>query len=484
MENGEKEQHDEDDADDNDSAADASFDSYRSDIMKGDQPVTSAEKELMKGDQPAEDKLPSRQASACSTTAFVTPATSLSSAVFADRKSSNGDRKSSSYSERSPSLGSRGASTGSFGGTGFRGGGTDLDLPDKIFGATAETFQVRSVLGKGSFGTVYKVAEKSTGRSFAMKVLQKEPIFSKGILRYAVTEKNVQSQMNHPFIVALVCAFQTSHELVLVMSFCGGGTLEKLVKAQGGLPEEMARLYFAEVFLAIEHLHAKDVAYRDLKCENVVLDEQGHAMLTDFGLSKENIVGREATDTFVGSVAFIPPEILNSQRHGKPVDVYGLGVILYEMLTTLPPFYTDDKEEMFQNIKTAPLNIPSFVSEHCGELLKSLLDRDPANRPSTSTRSFAAGSLGIRHHPWMEKVDFDAVMRRDAPVMKPPRGRPETIGTKADVPRPFQPGMKTFGGKHKVDGWEFPLAPVGGALGSEAASRCGCFRRWIGIEDQ
>ena len=107
--------------------------------------------------------------------------------------------------------------------------------------------------------------------------------------------------------------------------------------------EERAKLYLAEILLAIEDLHKRDIIFRDLKPDNIVFDEDGHAMLTDFGLSKEGIVNNNAAKSFCGSPAYLAPEMLKRQGHGKSVDWYLLGVLLYEMLVGLPPYYSSNK---------------------------------------------------------------------------------------------------------------------------------------------
>jgi serine/threonine protein kinase len=163
------------------------------------------------------------------------------------------------------------------------------------------------------------------------------------ISKYVRTEKNVQSIVKHPFIVRLHCAFQTKARLFMVMDYCGGGDIGHVLQREKRLTEEAARVYLAEVLLAIEELHSREIIYRDLKPDNVVLDDQGHAMLTDFGLSKEGVSDSDSTLSFCGSVAYLAPEMLRRSGHGKSVDWYLLGVLLYEMLVGIPPYFNRNK---------------------------------------------------------------------------------------------------------------------------------------------
>ncbi len=135
------------------------------------------------------------------------------------------------------------------------------------------------------------------------------------------------------------------------------------------LSEDQARNYICEIILAIEHLHQNNILYRDLKPENVLVTNDGHIKLTDFGLSK---VLREdfynQTD-FVGTHAYLAPEMLSNRPHGRSIDWYGVGAILYEFLVRVPPYYTPEAEKLYENILKAPLIMPSHISPICADLI-------------------------------------------------------------------------------------------------------------------
>jgi serine/threonine protein kinase len=130
----------------------------------------------------------------------------------------------------------------------------------------------------------------------------------------------------------------------LILEYCPGGDLGKVLEQEKRFDEARARIYLAEILLALEDLHKRDIIFRDLKPDNVVLDAQGHALLTDFGLSKEGVLDNQAANSFCGSVAYLAPEMLKRSGHGKSVDWYLLGVLLYEMLVGMPPYFNRDRD--------------------------------------------------------------------------------------------------------------------------------------------
>jgi len=354
-------------------------------------------------------------------------------------------------------------------------------IKDEVFEAAGpRSFKTLALLGKGSFGEVYKVQHKSTGNVFAMKVLRKSRILNSNLVRYVMTERNLLSYLRHPFIVRLHFAFQTPSSLVLVLQYCPGGNLGNLVAREGCLPEELAKHYSAEVYLAIEHLHERQVLYRDLKPENVVLDSDAHALLIDFGLSKQGVEGIVGTNSFCGSVAYLAPELLSSSRnHGHPVDLYGLGVLLFEMLEGRPPFYNRNREQLFVNIMGAPLKLPSRASPKACELISALMQRDASLRPG------ARCTFDLRSHPFFADVDFEQVLRREVPV-PPLSGAANGLCDSADhhettsgVPRsPFEGRLHTkmcwSASAEDIEGWDFSTPaprPLCNPEVSDAAAR-------------
>ena len=273
---------------------------------------------------------------------------------------------------------------------------------------TPSSFICLAQLGKGSFGEVYLVQKINTQEKFAMKVLRKERIMGQNLLKYAIAERNVLSLSNHPFIVKLNFAFQTSSKLFLILEYCPNGDLAKHLLFEKRFSEERAKFYICEVLLALENLHQRDIIFRDLKPDNVVLDEEGHAKLTDFGLSKEGVTKDQYAKSFCGSIAYLAPEMLKKQGHGKAVDWYLLGVLFYEMLVGITPFFTNRKEDIFHNIEFGELKIPEFVSEKAATLLRGLLQKDPNKRLGGSPKD----AQEIKEHPYFKDVDWEKVYNK------------------------------------------------------------------------
>ena len=247
-----------------------------------------------------------------------------------------------------------------------------LNNPPKLSQIAQDMFKGICQIGKGSFGEVYLVSKAGSGQLFALKVLKKEKMISHNLIRYALTERNVLTYIKHPFIVSLKYAFQSNDKLFLVLDYCPGGDLSSRLLIEKRFSESQARIYICEILLALEELHAHDIIFRDLKPDNIVIDKEGHAMLTDFGLSKEGVSDHIAAKSFCGSVAYLAPEMIKRTGHGKAVDWYLLGVVLYEMLVGVPPYFSSNKDELMNNIQKGKLKMPTSLTVEAKELIKDV----------------------------------------------------------------------------------------------------------------
>jgi len=277
-----------------------------------------------------------------------------------------------------------------------------------------DDFQIERVLGKGAFGKVFLVTKKDTGKLYAMKCLKKEMIEQRNQRVHTKTEREILGDVDSPFIVQLHFAFQTPERLYMVLDFINGGELFFHLRRSTRFTEQRSRFYSAEILLALDYLHAHGVIYRDLKPENILLDSEGHIKLTDFGLSKQ-FFGNESENkafSFCGTPEYLAPEILKGTGHDQAVDFWSLGALLYEMLAGAPPFYSKNRDQMFRNMLTKPVDMKPHFSAQAVDLLKNLLQVDPRKRLSSTPE--------IQAHPFFEGMDWAKLSKKEIePPFKP-----------------------------------------------------------------
>lgn len=292
-------------------------------------------------------------------------------------------------------------------------GGTTTEMNDNM---CVEDFELLKVVGKGSFGKVMQVRKKDTGDIYAMKVLKKEQLVKRKQVAHTKTERKVLENIIHPYIVSLRFAFQSDSKLYMILDYFNGGELFFHLKSNGRFDEGRAKFYAAEITLALECLHTNTIVYRDLKPENVLLDEDGHIKLTDFGLSKDSVSGKQLTHTFCGTPEYLAPEVIHGAGYGQAVDWWSLGTLLYEMLTGLPPFFNTNLHVMYEKIIRAKLTFPSYVSNDAQSLLVGLLERSPKRRLGSGQTD----AEEIKQHAFFKDINFlDLYHKRISPPFKP-----------------------------------------------------------------
>ena len=202
----------------------------------------------------------------------------------------------------------------------------------------------------------------------------------------------------------------------MVLNYLPGGELFYRLKREGRFSVERVRLYTAEIAMGLGHLHGLDMIYRDLKPENILLDEVGHVCLTDFGLSKESVSTPNAARTFCGTPEYLAPEILQGIGHGKAVDWWSLGTLVFEMLTGLPPFYSRNINHMYEKILKAELRCPSYLPPDVKNMIEHLLIRDPLRRLGSGPGDVKE----LESHAFFFSMDFQKVYRKEyTPIYKP-----------------------------------------------------------------
>lgn len=286
--------------------------------------------------------------------------------------------------------------------------------PSKNKPLSIDDFDLLKVIGKGSFGKVMQVRKKDTQKIYALKALRKAYIVSKCEVTHTLAERTVLARVDCPFIVPLKFSFQSPEKLYLVLAFINGGELFYHLQHEGRFSLARSRFYIAELLCALDSLHKLDVIYRDLKPENILLDYQGHIALCDFGLCKLNMKDNDKTDTFCGTPEYLAPEILLGQGYTKTVDWWTLGILLYEMMTGLPPYYDENVPVMYKKILQQPLLFPDGFDPAAKDLLIGLLSRDPSRRLGVN------GTDEIRNHPFFKDISWKKLLLKGyIPPYKP-----------------------------------------------------------------
>ncbi|XP_026946703.1 ribosomal protein S6 kinase alpha-4 isoform X3 [Sagmatias obliquidens] len=328
-----------------------------------------------------------------------------------------------------------------------------------------ENFQLLKVLGTGAYGKVFlvrKAGGHDAGKLYAMKVLRKAALVQRAKTQeHTRTERSVLELVRQaPFLVTLHYAFQTDAKLHLILDYVNGGEMFTHLYQRQYFKEAEVRVYGGEIVLALEHLHKLGIIYRDLKLENVLLDSEGHVVLTDFGLSKEFLTEevsegqprppalpcgpslpgsrfmpgsaflggaeKERTFSFCGTIEYMAPEIIRSKSgHGKAVDWWSLGILLFELLTGASPFTLEGERntqaEVSRRILKCSPPFPPRIGPVAQDLLQRLLCKDPKKRLGAGHQ----GAQEVKNHPFFQGLDWAALAARKIPAPFRPQIRSE-----------------------------------------------------------
>lgn len=252
-------------------------------------------------------------------------------------------------------------------------------------------FEIGKVLGKGKLGRVYCARHRKLGFVCALKAMVKKELVHMNLQRNFQREIEIQKALVHPNVSRLYGYFYDSTHVYLILEYAANGELYQLLKSERRFDDATASCYTVQVASALMYLHERGVIHRDLKPENILLLALRKVLLSDFGWLVRTSLKRS---TICGTLDYLPPEMIEAKAHDAAVDVWLLGVLVYELLVGRPPFEESDKNTTYRRIVKVDLRFPPWVDADAADLIRRLLRHEPLQRMPLRE---------VRHHPWVAK---------------------------------------------------------------------------------
>lgn len=291
-------------------------------------------------------------------------------------------------------------------------------------------FEMVRTLGCGSFGRVKYAKYKKDGNFYAVKFMKKHEIIKLKQVDHINGERNLMSQITFPFIVNMIGSFRDERFVFIVMECITGGELFTHLRRARKFSDEQSKFYGAQTAAAFEHIHSKNIVHRDLKPENILLTPDGYSKLTDFGFAKVIEPGAR-TYTLCGTPEYIAPEVLLNKGHGKPVDWWTLGILIYEMIVGQPPFCDEEPMGIYQKILAGKIYFPKYFDKNAKTLVKKLLTADLSKRYG----NLKAGPDDIIKSKWFASLAWDKLLARQIPSPYKPQVKDDKdVSNFEDIP--------------------------------------------------
>jgi len=282
---------------------------------------------------------------------------------------------------------------------------------DLIKNAKLSDLEIIKALGAGGFGLVKLARVKGINdRAYALKCIQKARVVQYGQQRHILDEKNILLTMQSPFILGLLTTFKDKKFVYLLTDAYLGGDLWRTLHARGPFNDAIGRFYVACVIEAFDYLHKRHYCYRDLKPENLMVDNNGYVRLVDLGFAKLVPTGHK-TWTFCGTPEYIPPEIISNTGHNHSADYWSLGILIFELLSKRTPFRAKDDMAIYEGILRGihSVQFPYKISRKAESLIKALCRQDPSERIGYQK----AGVNDIRKHRWFQGFDWEGLQHEN-----------------------------------------------------------------------
>ncbi|KAF8510571.1 kinase-like protein [Hysterangium stoloniferum] len=284
-------------------------------------------------------------------------------------------------------------------------------------------FEFGDVIGEGSYSTVMAAVYPPTKKTYAIKVIDKEPLIRKNLARIAGIEKAALATLsatNHPGIVRLYWAFHDQWRWYLVLDFLPGGDLQSRINRLGSICLPCSRIYTAQIADAVSWMHSKGIVHRDLKPENVLLGEDMRIKISDYGSAKifDIATKDDRSNSWVGTPQYVPPELLNGNMMCKSSDFWAIGCILYQMISGKFPFYGSSNYLMWVKVKTLDYSFPNGFDESARDLVQKLLVLNPDERIGAGTPGSSNDIAALGKHSFFESILWGTLWIMSVPPLE------------------------------------------------------------------
>jgi len=273
-------------------------------------------------------------------------------------------------------------------------------------------------------------------------MLKKAEVIRLQQVEHMISEKTILDCLDHPFVVQLVGTFQDKRYLYMVLEYVVGGEFFTHLRKAGRFENAVSKFYAAQIVMIFDYLHKQDFIYRDLKPENLLLDNTGYIKITDFGFAKQVAF---KTYTLCGTPEYIAPEVLLNKGHGKGVDWWTLGILIYEMLAGQPPFVDDDPMNIYHQILAGKIAFPRHFDRNAKNLIKKLLTADLTKRYGC----LKGGAEDIKKHRWFSHTDWNGLFEKKltAPIIPTVKGEADTSNFDPYPESTEEAPLPTYSGK-------------------------------------
>jgi len=284
------------------------------------------------------------------------------------------------------------------------------NVPDNKDNIKLQELKIIKTVGTGTFARVCLCHHRNTSSYYALKIMPIKELVRLKQVDHIKNERNILETTNHPFIIPLKWSHKDTNFIYFLFPYVCGGEMFTYLRHAGRFSPDATLFYASEIVAALDYLHSLSILYRDLKPENLLLDREGHIVLTDFGFAK---LVEDRTWTLCGTPDYLAPEIIQSKGHNRAVDWWALGILIYEMLAGYPPFFDETPFGTYEKILAGKLEWPRHIDSVAKDLIKKFLVQDRTKRLGNMKN----GADDVKKHRWFKSIDWDDVLEKR---MKPP----------------------------------------------------------------